>query len=175
MKTAGWSTRRVARQVDRSECAVRTCWEQWTRDCTYVRRTGSGATRKTTKREERRIVWQALVDPTVTRSTTQSDVGVPVVPQTISRCLAEANLQSKRPVRVLPLTPKHRRLRLQWCHARETWNRPGMVQIDKMWCLVMNPGSFWGQMITAYGCGGALVNGAIPPTLSRHTSPAQEA
>ncbi|GFY13834.1 uncharacterized protein TNCV_986061 [Trichonephila clavipes] len=32
MKTAGWSTRRVAGQVDRSECAVRNCWEQWTRD-----------------------------------------------------------------------------------------------------------------------------------------------
>ncbi|GFT21567.1 transposable element Tc1 transposase [Trichonephila clavipes] len=26
----GWSTRRVAGQVDRSECAVRNCWEQWT-------------------------------------------------------------------------------------------------------------------------------------------------
>ncbi|GBM72231.1 hypothetical protein AVEN_83908-1 [Araneus ventricosus] len=122
MKTAGWSKRRVARQVDRSECAVRTCWEQCTRDGTYVRRTGSGATRKTTMREDRRIVWQALADSTVTRSAIQSDVGVPVVPQTISRRLAEANLQSKRPVRVLPLTPKHRRLRLQWCHAGATWN-----------------------------------------------------
>ncbi|GFU29778.1 uncharacterized protein TNCV_4745981 [Trichonephila clavipes] len=28
MKTAGLSTRRVAGQVDRSECAVRNCWEQ---------------------------------------------------------------------------------------------------------------------------------------------------
>ncbi|GFX81391.1 uncharacterized protein TNCV_142411 [Trichonephila clavipes] len=34
MKTAGWSTRRVAGQVDRSECAVRNCWEQWTREGT---------------------------------------------------------------------------------------------------------------------------------------------
>ncbi|GFW17050.1 uncharacterized protein TNCV_2761741 [Trichonephila clavipes] len=32
MKTACWSTRRVAGQVDRSECAVRNCWEQWTRE-----------------------------------------------------------------------------------------------------------------------------------------------
>ncbi|GFX33829.1 uncharacterized protein TNCV_3962381 [Trichonephila clavipes] len=31
MKTTGWSTRRVAGQVDRLECAVRNCWEQWTR------------------------------------------------------------------------------------------------------------------------------------------------
>ncbi|GFX59173.1 HTH_Tnp_Tc3_2 domain-containing protein [Trichonephila clavipes] len=88
MKTAGWSTRRVAGQVDRSE--------------------------KTTRREDRRIVRQALVDSTVTRSTIRADVGVAIVPQTISRHLAEANLKSKRPFRALPLTPEHRQLRLQW-------------------------------------------------------------
>ncbi|GFW82458.1 uncharacterized protein TNCV_3819371 [Trichonephila clavipes] len=38
MKTAGWSTRRVAGQVDRSECAVRNCWEQWTREVTHARK-----------------------------------------------------------------------------------------------------------------------------------------
>ncbi|GFV51967.1 uncharacterized protein TNCV_1323201 [Trichonephila clavipes] len=96
MKTAGWSRRRVAGQVDHSECAVINCWEQWTREGTHVRKTGSGATRKTTRRENRRIVRQALVDPTVTRSTIRADVGVEIVPQTVSRHLAEANLKSKR-------------------------------------------------------------------------------
>ncbi|GFX46363.1 transposable element Tc1 transposase [Trichonephila clavipes] len=122
MKTAGWSTRRVAGQVDGSECAVRSCWEQWTREGTHARKTGSGATRKTTRREERRIVRQALADPTVTRSTIQADVGVAIVPQTISRHLAEAYLKSKRPFCPLPLTPEHRQLRLQWCQARSMWN-----------------------------------------------------
>ncbi|GFW41471.1 transposable element Tc1 transposase [Trichonephila clavipes] len=107
MKTAGLSTRRVAGQVDRSECAVRNCWEQWTREGTNARKTGSGATRKTTRRENRRIVRHALVDPTVTRSTIRADVGVAIVPQTISRHLAEANLKSKRPFRSLPLTLEH--------------------------------------------------------------------
>ncbi|GFU75394.1 transposable element Tc1 transposase [Trichonephila clavipes] len=88
---------------------------------THVRKTGSGATRKTT-REDRRIVRQALVDPTVTRSTIRADVGVAIVPQTISRHLSEANLKSKRPFRALPLTPEHRQLRLQWCQARSMWN-----------------------------------------------------
>ncbi|GFV50306.1 transposable element Tcb2 transposase [Trichonephila clavipes] len=96
MKTAGWSTRRIAGQVDRSE--------------------------KTTRREHRRIVRQALVDPSVTRSTIRADVGVAIVPQTISRHLAEANLKSKCPFRALPLTPEHRQLRLQWCRARSMWN-----------------------------------------------------
>ncbi|GFU18040.1 uncharacterized protein TNCV_1446031 [Trichonephila clavipes] len=63
MKTASWPTRRVAGQVDHSEYAVRNCSEQWTREGTHARKTGSGATRKTTRREDRRIVWQALVDP----------------------------------------------------------------------------------------------------------------
>ncbi|GFT42404.1 transposable element Tcb2 transposase [Trichonephila clavipes] len=90
MKTAGWSTRRVAGQVDRSNCAVRNCWEQWTRE--------------------------------VARSTIGADVGVAIVPQAISRHLAEANLKSKRPFRALPLTPEYRQLRLQWCQARSMWN-----------------------------------------------------
>ncbi|GFT40083.1 transposable element Tc1 transposase [Trichonephila clavipes] len=118
MKTAGWSARRVAGQVDRSECAIRSCWEQWTREGTHARKTRSGATRKTPRRQDRRIVRQALVDLTVTRSTIRADVGVAIVPQTISRHLAEANLKSKRPSRALPLTPEHRQLRLQWCQAK---------------------------------------------------------
>ncbi|GFT82246.1 uncharacterized protein TNCV_5134461 [Trichonephila clavipes] len=123
MKTAGWLTRRVAGQVDRSECAVRNCWEQWTRKGTHsARETGFGATRKTTRIEDRMIIQQALVDPTVTRSTIRADVGVAIVSQTISRHLAEANLKSKRPFRALPLTPEHRQLRLQWCQARSMWN-----------------------------------------------------
>ncbi|GFU41091.1 transposable element Tcb1 transposase [Trichonephila clavipes] len=122
MKTAGWSTRRVADQVDRSEWAVRNCWEQWTREGTHARKTGSGATRKTARREDRRIVQQTLVDPTVTRSTIRADVGAAIVSQTISRRLAEASRKYKRPFRALPLTPEHRQLRLQWCQARSMWN-----------------------------------------------------
>ncbi|GFT70188.1 transposable element Tcb1 transposase [Trichonephila clavipes] len=121
-KTVGWSTRRVAGQEDRSECAVRNCWEQWTREGIHARKTGSGATRKTTRRENRRNVRQALVDPTVTHSTIRAGVGVAIVPQTISRHLAKANLKSKRPFRALPLTLEHRQLRLPWCQARSMWN-----------------------------------------------------
>ncbi|GFU47624.1 HTH_Tnp_Tc3_2 domain-containing protein [Trichonephila clavipes] len=58
----------------------------------------------------------------VTRSTIRADVGVAIVPQTISRHLEEANLKYKRPFRALHLTPEHRQLRLQWCQARSMWN-----------------------------------------------------
>ncbi|GFS62698.1 transposable element Tcb1 transposase [Trichonephila clavipes] len=112
----------LASQVDRSECAVRNCWQQWTREGTHARKTGSGATRKTTRREDRRIVRQAFVDPTVTLSTIRAGVGVAIVSQTISRHFAEANLKCKRHFRALPLTREHRQLRLQWCQARSMWD-----------------------------------------------------
>ncbi|GFV14256.1 HTH_Tnp_Tc3_2 domain-containing protein [Trichonephila clavipes] len=80
------------------------------------------ATWKTTSREYRRIVWQARVDPIVTRSTIRANGGVAIVPQTISRHLAEANLKSERPFRTLPLTPEHQQLRLQLCQSRSMWN-----------------------------------------------------
>ncbi|GFX34592.1 HTH_Tnp_Tc3_2 domain-containing protein [Trichonephila clavipes] len=60
----------------------------------------------------------STLDPTVTCSTIRAGVGVAIVPQTIFRHLAEANLKSKSPFRAIPLTPEHRQLRLQWCQAR---------------------------------------------------------
>ncbi|GFW19856.1 uncharacterized protein TNCV_3561591 [Trichonephila clavipes] len=116
MKTAGWSTRRVAGQVDRSECAVRNCWKQWTRE--------------------------------VTRSTIRADVGVAIVPQTISRHLAEVNLKSKRPFHALPLTKEHRQLRLQWCQARSMWNVTDWKKV-----VFSDESRFvLGTDITVYGC-----------------------
>ncbi|GFU70363.1 uncharacterized protein TNCV_2916261 [Trichonephila clavipes] len=86
----------------------------------------AGATRKTTRREDRRIVRQALVDPTVTRSTIRADVGVAIVPQTISRHLAEANLKSKRPFRAPPFNTG---TSAKWCKARSMWNVTDWKQV----------------------------------------------
>ncbi|GFX76822.1 HTH_Tnp_Tc3_2 domain-containing protein [Trichonephila clavipes] len=95
--------------------------KQWIREGTLTRKTGSGTTRKTTRREDPRIVRQALVEPTVTRSTIRADVDVAIVLQKISSHHAEVNPKSKRPFRALPLTPELRQLRLQWCQARSMW------------------------------------------------------
>ncbi|GFU77558.1 transposable element Tcb1 transposase [Trichonephila clavipes] len=48
-------------------------------------------------------------------------LGAPASSRTIRRHLAEGHLGSWRALRVLPLTPTHRRLRLEWCHARGNW------------------------------------------------------
>ncbi|GFX30582.1 transposable element Tcb2 transposase [Trichonephila clavipes] len=69
----------------------------------------------------------------------RADVGVAIVPQTISRHLAEANLKSKRPFRALPLIPEHRQLRLQWCQARSMWNVTDWQKVvfsDESWFVL---------------------------------------
>ncbi|GFT42374.1 transposable element Tcb2 transposase [Trichonephila clavipes] len=76
---------------------------------------------------------------TSTCSTIRADVGVAIVPQTISRHLAEANLKSKRPFRALPLTPGHRQMLLQWCQARSMWNVTDWQKVvfsDESWLVL---------------------------------------
>ncbi|PRD25764.1 UNVERIFIED_CONTAM: hypothetical protein NCL1_39965 [Trichonephila clavipes] len=111
---AGWSARRVARQLGRSDCVVRRCWDLWIREMSFTRRPRSGSPRQTSRREDRHIVRIARVHPTSTSTAIQAQVasslGAPVSSRTIRRRLAEGHLGSRRPLRVLPLTPTHQRL-----------------------------------------------------------------
>ncbi|GFX49010.1 uncharacterized protein TNCV_2798011 [Trichonephila clavipes] len=111
-KTAGWSTCRVAGQVDRSECAVRNYWEQWTREDTLEKQ---------------------ILNPSAFS-----------VHRLYHRNIGNCVYSGAKP------------------------DQCGMSQFGKMLCLVMNPGLFWGQMITVYGCGGALTTPWPPrsPNLS---------
>ncbi|GFW85485.1 transposable element Tcb2 transposase [Trichonephila clavipes] len=57
----------------------------------------------------------------------------PVSSRTIRRLLAEGHLVSRRPLRVLPLTPTYQRLRLEWCRGVAV---PRMIKLD---CSGMEP------------------------------------
>ncbi|GFT54750.1 transposable element Tc1 transposase [Trichonephila clavipes] len=92
MKTAGWSTRRVAGQVDVRSVPLEIV--------------GSSGHENVPTRGK----------PGLERP------GRPRGERIEGSHLAEANLKSKRPFHALPLTPEHRQLRLQWCQARSMWN-----------------------------------------------------
>ncbi|GFU40390.1 transposable element Tcb2 transposase [Trichonephila clavipes] len=118
MMEVGWSARRVVRQLGRSDCVVRRCWDQWIREMSFTRRPGPGRSRLTSRREDRHIVRNVHIQPTASLAVIQAQVapslGDPVSSQTIRRRLAEGHLGLWRPLRVLPLTPTHRHLRLEW-------------------------------------------------------------
>ncbi|GFW83987.1 transposable element Tcb1 transposase [Trichonephila clavipes] len=102
---AGWSARRVARQLGRSDCIVRRCWDQWIREMSFTRRPGSGRPQQTSHREDRRIVKNARVQPTASSAAIQAQVapslGALVSSRTIRRRLAEGHLESRHPLRGL--------------------------------------------------------------------------
>ncbi|PRD25024.1 UNVERIFIED_CONTAM: hypothetical protein NCL1_42107 [Trichonephila clavipes] len=117
-------SRRVARQLGRSDCVVRRCWDQWIREMPFTRKPGSAHSRQTSRREDRHIVRNTRVQPTASSAAIQVQVApsleAPVSSRTIRMCLAEGHLGSRRPLRVLPLTPTRHHFRLEWCHARGT-------------------------------------------------------
>ncbi|GFV78238.1 HTH_Tnp_Tc3_2 domain-containing protein [Trichonephila clavipes] len=106
---AGWSARRVARQLGGSDCVVRI------QEMSFTQRARSRLPRKISRNEDHSIVINARVQPTASSAAIQVQVSPSVEDhvssRTIRRRLAELNLGSRRPLRVLPLTLTYRRLR----------------------------------------------------------------
>ncbi|GFY08718.1 transposable element Tcb2 transposase [Trichonephila clavipes] len=72
MMEAGWSARRVARQLSHSDCVVRRFWDQYIREMSFTRRPGSGRPRQTSRREDHHIVRNARVQPTASSAVIQA-------------------------------------------------------------------------------------------------------
>ncbi|GFT53482.1 transposable element Tcb2 transposase [Trichonephila clavipes] len=66
--------RRSARRVDRSDCVMRRCWDQWIRETSFTRRPSSGRPRQTSRREDNHIVRNARVQPTASSAAIQAQV-----------------------------------------------------------------------------------------------------
>ncbi|GFS67646.1 transposable element Tcb1 transposase [Trichonephila clavipes] len=86
-------------------------------------REGSGCPRQTSRREDYHIVRNADVQITASSAAIQVRgaplLGAPMSSRTIRRCLADGHLGSRRSLRVLPLTPTHRCLRLEGYRASD--------------------------------------------------------
>ncbi|GFV18849.1 transposable element Tcb1 transposase [Trichonephila clavipes] len=52
MMEAGWSARRIARQLGCSDFVVRKCWDKWIREMTFTRKSSSGCPRQASRRDE---------------------------------------------------------------------------------------------------------------------------
>ncbi|GFX20394.1 transposable element Tcb2 transposase [Trichonephila clavipes] len=116
-----------------SDCVVRRCLDQRIEELSIKRRLGSGHPRQTSRRENCHIVRNARLQPTASSAAILTQVepllGDHVSSHTIRRRLVEGHLGSWRPLRVLPLTPTHRRLRLEWCHTRGNWTAAEWNQV----------------------------------------------
>ncbi|GFT85415.1 HTH_Tnp_Tc3_2 domain-containing protein [Trichonephila clavipes] len=145
------------------------CWDQWIREMSFTRRPGSGRPRQTSRREDLHIVRNAHVQPPASSAAIQAQVasslGVPVSSRTIRRCLAERHWGSRRPLRVLPLTPTHRRLRLECAAHEET----GLQRNGTRSSLATNPDLISAVMAIVFVCKDPVVNASILPLLYSDT------
>ncbi|GFW64023.1 HTH_Tnp_Tc3_2 domain-containing protein [Trichonephila clavipes] len=132
---------------------------------TFTRRPGSGLPQQTSHREDRHIVRNARVQPTASLVAIQAQVapslGAPVSSRTIRRQLDDEHLGSRRPLRALPLTPTHRRIRLKWCDARGNWTAAEWNKV----VFSDYPDSISTVMIIVFVCGDLVVNALILPLL----------
>ncbi|GFW70925.1 transposable element Tcb2 transposase [Trichonephila clavipes] len=80
--------------------------------------------RQTSRREQHNIVRNSGVQPTASSAAIQTQVEpslvTPVSFRTLLKRLA-GHLGPRRSLLLLPLTPSHRRVRLEWCRARGNW------------------------------------------------------
>ncbi|GFX78714.1 HTH_Tnp_Tc3_2 domain-containing protein [Trichonephila clavipes] len=137
---AGWSARRVTRPLGRSDCVAN-------------------------RREDPHIARNARVQPTASSTAIQVQVaptiGAPVSSRTIRMRLTEGHLGSWHPIRVLPLTPTHRHLRLELCRVRGNWTAAEWNQV----VFSDESDSISAVMTIVFVCGDPVVNASILPLL----------
>ncbi|GFW75262.1 transposable element Tcb2 transposase [Trichonephila clavipes] len=139
MMEAGWSARRVARQLGHSDCVVRRCRDPWIQEMSFTRRPGSGHPRQTSRREDHFIARNAHVQPSASSAAIQAQVapslGAPVSFWTIRRRLPEGHLGSDESrfnlssdgIRVHVLGPRGERLNPTFALERHTAPTAGVM------------------------------------------------
>ena len=125
MLQAGQSARRVAGTFRVAPNAITRLLNRFTVTNSVTDKARSGRPRVTTQRQDRLVtnltLRHRMVNACVLQHELRTAAGVNVSDQTIRNRLHAANLRSRRPVEGIPLTRRHRRLRLEWCRPHLRW------------------------------------------------------
>ncbi|GFY26807.1 transposable element Tcb1 transposase [Trichonephila clavipes] len=149
MTEAGSSARRVTRQLGRSDCVVKGCWNHWIQEKCYL------------SKEQAQSTLDRLVCEKIAK------LG-PCVFLNPTKAPERRTLGSRYPLRVLPLRPTHRHFRLEWSCTRENWTAAEWNQVvfsDESrfnLCSDDNPVRVWRPL-------GESLNHAF--ALQQHTAP----
>ena len=129
LREAGLSYRDIAARTGNAATTVMCVWNQWREEGRTQRRTGTGPRSVTTARDDRHLVRKAVTDhaasSTVLSQRWSIATGLNLSASTVRRRLLRDGLVARMPLRWLPLSRDHQRLRLQWererCHWRAEW------------------------------------------------------
>lgn len=120
-RSNGKGIKKIAREMKRSPNAIRKFFRRFDKSGSHVRKTGSGRKRKTTVRDDRRLVQTAKKQRFSTASTLAEEVNLPISRWTVSRRLNEAGLKSCIACKKPMVSEKNRKNRLAWCLEHKDW------------------------------------------------------
>ena len=129
------NARQVGRELHIHHKTVQRWWSRWRDGEGCRRRPGSGRPRKTTPATDRKLVIASKRNrfESVPKLTVIWNFGsrVSCSVHTAYRRLAEAGIRCYRPAVRIPLTPRHKRTRNEWCRERSLWPQEQWHQV--MW------------------------------------------
>lgn len=125
MREGGFSYRKIAARTQCNATTVMRVWKKWTEENQTRRKPGSGARNSTTARDDRHLIRMAVTDRTassrVLAQRWSTATGVLLSSSTVRRRLLQHELRARVPLRRIPLSLNHRRLRLQWAQQHSAW------------------------------------------------------
>ncbi|KFM58912.1 Transposable element Tcb1 transposase, partial [Stegodyphus mimosarum] len=129
---------KVSDELGIAQSVISRLWQRFQDDGNVSRRYSTGRPRVTTPNEDRYLAFTAKRN----RRSTASDLsrqlssatGTTISRQTVYRRLGQIGLYAHRPVRCVPLTATHCRLRLAWSREHILWT-------PQQWACVMFPTS----------------------------------
>ena len=125
LRAACLSYRDIAVRIGHAATTVMRVWNQWREDGRTQRLAGTGPRNVTTARDDRHRVRKAATDRTVSTTVLSrrwsTATGLDLSASTVHRSLLRAGLVAHMPLRRLPKSRDHQRLRLQWARERLHW------------------------------------------------------
>ena len=129
------NARRVGRELSIHHKTIQRWWTRWRNGEGSQRRPGSGRPRKTAPATDRKLIvackrnrFDSIPKLTVVWNFgSRANCSV----HTAYRRLAEAGIRCYRPAVRIPLTPRHKQIRKEWCRDRSQWTQEEWHQV--MW------------------------------------------
>ncbi|GFX97528.1 HTH_Tnp_Tc3_2 domain-containing protein [Trichonephila clavipes] len=128
----------VSEELGIAQSVISRLWQRFQDDGNVSRCYSTGRPRVTTPNEDRYIYIYLAVTAKRNRRSTASDLsrqlssatGTTVSRQTVYRRLGNIGLYARRPLRCVPLTATHCRLRLTWSREHALWAPQTVVLCD---------------------------------------------